>query len=102
MYEDEFTREIEAEFNIEEAEVKEMVKNATKKSRINVPYHVRTRICRAIVLIHNCARYYEGMAILCALCGWKPRALENEFDPPEERKRTKDNMNAWVRSITAN
>lgn len=102
IYEDEFTREIEAEFAIEEAEVKAMVKNATKKSRIDVPYPVRTRISRAIVLIHNCARYYEGMAILCALCGWKPRILENEFDPPEERQRTKNQMNAWIKSITAN
>jgi hypothetical protein len=100
-FSDEYTEDIESSFAIEEKEVKSLVKEASRKDRVTVPYAVRSRISRAIVLIHNMARYYEGMAILCSLAGWKPRCLENEFDPPEERMRVRKQMNAWIRSITS-
>lgn len=93
--------DIEEEFRLEEEELKTLVKNSARvKNRIAVPWAVSQRICRAIVLIHHQARYFEGMAILCSLAGWKPRALENEFDPPEERARTRASFNAWIKSLT--
>jgi hypothetical protein len=99
-YNHDYIDPIEKEFELEEEEVKTLVKNSSKvKNRINVSWAVRQRIVRAIVLIHHQARYFEGMAILCALAGWKPRILENEFDPPEERIRVKEQFNKWVRSF---
>jgi hypothetical protein len=96
----EYTDETELEFELEEKELNTLVKNSSKvKNRINVPWAVQQRICRAIVLIHHQARYFEGMAILCALCGWKPRILENEFDSPQERKRVRESFNQWVRQL---
>lgn len=93
--------EIKEEFRLEEEELKTLVKNSSRvKNRITVPWAVSQRICRAIVLIHNQARYFEGMAILCSLAGWRPRILENEFDPPEERARTRASFNAWIKSLT--
>jgi hypothetical protein len=80
--------------------LKDFIKNSAKvKSKVDVPYAVRTKICRAIVLIHNESRYFEGMAILCALAGWKPRVLENEFDPAEEQLKTRRQFNKWVREL---
>jgi len=90
---------VEKEFEFEEEEVKKVVRKSRVKGRINVSWAVRQRIVRAIVLIHHQARYFEGMAILCALAGWKPRILENEFDPPEERVRVKEQFNRWVKSL---
>lgn len=93
--------DIAREFEIEEQELKTFVKNSSSvKNRITVPWAVHQRICRAIVLIHNQCRYFEGMAILCALCGWRPRILENEFDSPKERARTKKSFNDWIKSLT--
>ena len=99
-YNEDHIDETEEEFRFEEEELKTFVKNSTKvKSRITVPWAVSQRICRAIVLIHHQSRYFEGMAILCALAGWKPRILENEFDPPEEMARTRKQFNQWVKSL---
>lgn len=99
-YNNEFIDEVEKEFESEEIELKTLVKNSSRvKNRIKVPWAVQQRICRAIVLIHHKARYFEGMAILCALAGWKPRILENEFDSPQERKRVRESFNQWVRRL---
>jgi len=99
-YEDEHTQQIERLFDVETKELKTLVKNSAKvKGRIGVPWSVQQRICRAVVLIHHCGRYFEGMAILCSLAGWKPRCLENEFDTIEERQRTRASFNHWVNSL---
>jgi len=94
-------REIDADFDLEEEEIATLVKNSSRvKDRITVPWAVSQRICRAIVLIHHQSRYFEGMAILSSLCGWKPRILENEYDSAEERLRTRKSFNKWVASLT--
>jgi hypothetical protein len=81
-------------------DLRTLVKNSKRvKNRISIPWAAQQRICRAIVLIHNQARYFEGMAILCGLAGWKPRCLENEFDPPEEQLKTRAQFNKWVREL---
>jgi len=98
-YNHDYIDPVEKEFEFEEEEVKKVVRKSRVKGRINVSWAVRQRIVRAIVLIHHQARYFEGMAILCALAGWKPRILENEFDPPEERVRVKEQFNRWVKSL---
>jgi hypothetical protein len=96
-----YVDEVENEFELEEEEIKTLVKNSSKvKNRIKVPWAVRQRIVRAIVLIHHQARYFEGMAILCSLAGWKPRILENEFNSLKERKRVRESFNQWVKSLT--
>lgn len=80
--------------------LKDFIENSKKvKGKVIVPHAVQTKICRAIVLIHHQARYFEGMAILCALAGWKPRCLENEFDPPLTQLKTREQFNKWVREL---
>ena len=90
---------IEESFCLDEAEAAKAVKASRVKNRIDVPWAVSQRIVRAIVLIHHKACYFEGMAILASLCGWKPRILENEYDPPEERRLVRERFNDWARRM---
>ena len=91
--------EIEESFRVSDVEANKVVRASRVKGRINVSWAIRQRISRAIVLIHHQARYFEGMAILSALCGWKPRILENEFDPPDVQAQTRKQFNDWVRKL---
>lgn len=85
-------------FNGKEAE-KVVKASRAQKSRLLVSDAVRQRIARAVVLIHHEARYFEGMAILAGMAGWRPRILENEYDNAEEQLRTRNEFNKWVKQM---
>ena len=76
------------------------VSRSDKSRKLSVSASVRQRILHAVVLIHNQARYYEGMSILCAMAGMRPRILENGYDSPEEQIRTRKHFNDWIKSLT--
>ena len=84
----------------DDIEAKKMIRaSRTEEPRLMVSAAVRARVATAIVLIHHQARYFEGMAILSGLAGWKPRILENEYDSPEEQMNTRQQFNAWVKKM---
>ena len=69
-------------------------------SALTLPgWEIQQRISMAIVLIHNCARYFEGMQILCELAGYERNALINQYDSVQERKATREKFNNWVHSL---
>lgn len=91
----------EPEPGLESALVIEL-KPKQKSEPVEISWDVHCKICRAIVLIHHCARYFEGMQILCELIGWNKNSLLNEFDSIAERKKTRESFNYWVRELAKN
>lgn len=86
-------------FDDNEAQKVIRASRSDKSRRLLISKAVQERITRAIVLIHNDARYFEGMAILAGMAGFKPRVLENEFDDFEEQLLTRKKFNEWVKKM---
>ena len=76
------------------------MKRQKKTEPVEIPWEARCNITKAIVLIHNCARYFEVMQILCELVGWEKNALTNQYDSIAERRKTRESFNSWVKHLT--
>lgn len=76
----------------------EQYKGQSKLSE--VPWEIRCKVRRAIMLIHNCARYFEGMQLLCEIAGYEKGCLTNKYDPIDERRRTRAQFNRWVKALS--